>query len=231
MKHEDFSHIDHWIFDLDNTLYPRRCDLFAQIDVKMTRFVSDFLDLPHDEARIKQKQYYHEHGTTLQGLMINHGMEPKAFLDDVHDIDYAPVSHNEELKQALEALPGQKLIFTNGDVPHAERTTRALGIEGCFDGIFDIVAADYMPKPAAQPYEQFISKYGVNPEKAAMFEDLPRNLFVPKQMGMRTVLIIDEAYEAYTNEAWEAHGREDDHIDHIATELHSFLQSIIEPTS
>ena len=226
MKHENFSHIDHWIFDLDNTLYPRRCDLFAQIDVKMTDFVSQFLDLPRDEARKKQKDYYRDHGTTLQGLMINHGMEPKAFLDAVHDIDYSPVAKSEDLKAALDALPGQKLIFTNGDVPHAERTIDALGIHDCFDGIFDIVAADYLPKPAARPYEQFITQFDVDPTKAAMFEDLPRNLVVPKQMGMQTVLIIDEAYEANTDEKWEAHGREDDHIDHIATELHEFLKAI-----
>jgi putative hydrolase of the HAD superfamily len=130
------------------------------------------------------------------------------------------------LKSALDALPGQKLIFTNDDVPHAERTIDALGIHDCFDGIFDIVAADYLPKPAAKPYKQFIAQFDVDPRKAAMFEDLPRNLLVPKQMGMQTVLIIDEAYEANTDEKWEAHGRNDDHIDHIATELHEFLKAL-----
>jgi putative hydrolase of the HAD superfamily len=225
MTQPNFSDIRHWIFDLDNTLYPRRCDLFAQIDVKMTQFVSEFLDLPHAEARLKQKQYYRDHGTTLQGLMVNHGMKPQKFLDAVHDIDYSPVSESKELRAALDALPGQKLIFTNGDVPHAERTTKALGIDGCFDGIFDIVAADFLPKPAAKPYEQFISMFDVNPSKAAMFEDLPRNLAVPKQMGMRTVLVVDDAYDTSAAEAWETDGRDDGHIDHISNDIAQFLHA------
>lgn len=223
----DFSDISHWIFDLDNTLYPRRCDLFAQIDVKMTSFVSELLDLPRDEARKKQKQYYRDHGTTLQGLMANHGVDPHDFLDVVHDIDYSPVAENSDLKCALDALPGQKLIFTNGDVPHAERTIKALGIKDCFSGIFDIVAADFNPKPAREPYEKFVSSFGVKPEKAVMFEDLPRNLLVPKEMGMQTVLVVDHEYNAKADEAWEAEGKDDRHIDHVADELHSFLQKVI----
>lgn len=221
----DLSHINTWIFDLDNTLYPRRCDLFAQIDVKMTSYVSKLLDLPRDEAKKIQKQYYYDHGTTLQGLILNHEIDPHHFLDDVHDIDYSPVSKDEGLRTVIEALPGRKLIFTNGDVPHAERTTKALGIDGCFEGIFDIVAADFLPKPAQEPYEQFVSKYKIDPNVAVMFEDMPRNLFVPKQMGMDTVLIIDEEYNSTTKEPWEVHDQEEDYIDHVVGDLGAFLKS------
>lgn len=223
----DLSHIRHWIFDLDNTLYPRRCALFSQIDVKMTQYVSQLLDLPHDKARKVQKDYYRDHGTTLQGLMANHHIDPHDFLDHVHDIDYSPVQENQDLRNAIQALPGQKLIFTNGDVPHAERTTKALGIDGCFDGVFDIVAADFTPKPAALPYQQFIEKFDVNPSEAVMFEDLARNLLVPKSLGMATVLMIDEAFDHDETQAWEAEGQKADHIDHIAEDLAQFLSQIL----
>lgn len=222
----DLSHVRHWIFDLDNTLYPRRCDLFSQIDIKMTQFVSELLGLPHDQARKVQKDYYRDHGTTLQGLMTNHNVDPHDFLDAVHDIDYSPVQENQSLRHAIQALPGQKLIFTNGDVPHAERTTKALGIEGCFDGIFDIVAAEFMPKPAATPYQQFINKFDVVPHEAIMFEDLARNLLVPKSMGMATVLMVDQQFEHDETQAWEADGHKDDHIDHVADDLAGFLWQI-----
>lgn len=221
----DLSHIHTWIFDLDNTLYPRRCDLFAQIDVKMTSYVSELLSLPHDEARKIQKQYYYDHGTTLQGLILNHDIDPHHFLDMVHDIDYSPVAKDEGLRTLIQALPGRKLIFTNGDVPHAERTTKALGIDGCFEEIFDIVAADFQPKPAQEPYEKFVSKYDIDPKKAVMFEDMPANLFVPKQMGMDTVLIIDEHYNATTKEPWEIYDQEHDHIDHVTADLGAFLDN------
>lgn len=219
----DFSHIRHWIFDLDNTLYPRRCDLFAQIDIKMTQYVAQLLGLPHDEARKKQKDYYRDHGTTLQGLMTNHNIDPHDFLDAVHDIDYSPVPENQKLRHMIEALPGQKLIFTNGDVPHAERTTKALGIEGCFDGIFDIVAADFIPKPSEKPYQQFIQKFDIDPSQAVMFEDLARNLLVPKSLGMATVLMVDAKFSHADDQKWEIEGHQDDHIDHISDDIAQFL--------
>ena len=138
----DFAHVTEWVFDLDNTLYPRHIDLFSQIDKKMTAYVRELLGLDHDAARGIQKKYYREHGTTLKGLMLNHGIEPNDFLEKVHDIDYSWVKPDPELAQAIKALPGRKFIFTNGDTPHAERTAQALGILDHFDDIFDIIAAD-----------------------------------------------------------------------------------------
>lgn len=227
MTQIDLSHIRHWIFDLDNTLYPRRCDLFAQIDIKMTQYVSQLLDLPHDQARKTQKDYYREHGTTLQGLMANHKIDPHDFLDAVHDIDYSPVDTNQELRTAIDALPGQKLIFTNGDVPHAERTTKALGIDGCFDGIFDIVAADFIPKPSEKPYQKFIAQFGIDPTQSVMFEDLARNLLVPKSLGMATVLMIDQNFDHSDEQSWESEGRGGDHIDHVSDDLAQFLSRVL----
>ena len=150
-----FKGVDAWIFDLDNTLYPRSCDLFAQMDVRMTAFIENLLNLPFDEARKIQKDYYRDYGTTLRGLMIEKKINPKDYLDFVHDIDYAPVKDAPDLRAALEQLPGRRVIFTNGDVPHAKRTTDRLGITDLFDHVFDIVASDLMPKPHRGPYEQF----------------------------------------------------------------------------
>lgn len=221
-----FAHVSEWVFDLDNTLYPQRIDLFSQIDVKMTAFIRTLLGLDHDAARALQKQYYRDHGTTLQGLMINHGIDANAFLQAVHDIDYTVLSPDPDLAAAIKALPGRKFIFTNGDVPHAERTARALGILDHFDDIFDIIAADLMPKPAASTYDTFLRRHGVHAEKAAMFEDLPRNLVVPHTLGMRTVLIVPNTMDTVVSEIWENDGAQEEHIHHMTDDLADFLRVI-----
>ncbi|WP_412050957.1 pyrimidine 5'-nucleotidase [Hoeflea sp. Naph1] len=221
-----FAHVSDWVFDLDNTLYPRSIDLFSQIDRKMTEYVRQLLGLDHDAARGIQKKYYRDHGTTLQGLMLNHGVDPNDFLEKVHDIDYSWVRPDPALGAAIKALPGRKFIFTNGDTPHAERTARALGILDHFDDIFDIIAADFMPKPALETYGRFLDKHGVRKEQAAMFEDLPRNLLAPHQLGMRTVLIVPSNLDVVLDEVWEHEGKDGAHIHHVTDDLASFLKAI-----
>lgn len=222
----DFAHVAEWVFDLDNTLYPRQTDLFSQIDKRMTAYVRALLSLEHDDARALQKKYYREHGTTLQGLMIHHGIDPNEFLEKVHDIDYSWVKPDPALGEAIAALPGRKFIFTNGDTGHAERTARALGVFDHFDAVFDIIAADFKPKPAAATYAQFLKSHGVHPQRAAMFEDLPRNLVEPHRLGMKTVLIVPHNLEKPLDEVWEHEGADGDHIQHITSNLADFLTGI-----
>jgi len=223
-----FSHVTDWVFDLDNTLYPRHCDLFAQIDWKMTDYVADLLALPKSEARKLQKEMYREHGTTLRGLMIRYDIDPHDFLDKVHDIDYSPIRPNPELGELIATLPGRKHIFTNGDVAHAQRTTDQLGITDHFDGVFDIVASDLVPKPAEAPYRKFIVEHGIDPQGAAMFEDMPRNLDVPKKMGMATVLITPAHGSGFSAESWEHEVTSDDTIDFSTDHLNNFLADILQ---
>ncbi|PWW00057.1 putative hydrolase of the HAD superfamily [Hoeflea marina] len=222
-----FADVTEWVFDLDNTLYPRHTDLFSQIDRKMTQFIRDLLDLGHDEARALQKSYYRDHGTTLQGLMIHHKIDPNVFLEQVHDIDYSWVKPDEALGEAIRALPGRKFIFTNGDTTHARRAATALGILDHFDDIFDIIAADLTPKPAAATYDRFLARHGVDARRAAMFEDLPRNLKVPHDLGMRTVLIVPRNLDTVLDEVWEHEGRDGDHVQHITDDLSGFLQAVL----
>ena len=222
----DFAHVTDWVFDLDNTLYPRHTDLFSQIDRNMTAFVAELLELPHDAAREIQKRYYRDHGTTLQGLMRHHGIDANDFLERVHDIDYSWVSPDPALGEAIRALPGRKFIFTNGDTRHAERTARALGILDHFDDIFDIVAADLVPKPAAETYDKFLGLHRVDAGHAAMFEDLPRNLTVPRALGMTTILIVPRNLEESFGESWEREGREGDQIDYVTDDLAGFLAGL-----
>ncbi|MEM7299880.1 MAG: pyrimidine 5'-nucleotidase [Pseudomonadota bacterium] len=219
--------ITDWVFDLDNTLYPRHCDLFAQIDWKMTDYVARELGLAKDKARIVQKQLYRTHGTTLRGLMDEHGVDPHHFIADVHDIDYSPVPENPVLGDAISKLPGRKHIFTNGDVEHAKRTTDQLGISHLFDGVFDIVAADFVPKPAAEPYRQFLSDHDINPRTAIMFEDMPRNLMVPNALGMATVLVLPHPDSDHSAEGWEH--QIDDHttIDHVTHNIDETLGAVV----
>jgi putative hydrolase of the HAD superfamily len=222
-----FDHITDWVFDLDNTLYPHHSNLFAQIDMKMTAYVSELLQLPRDEARKLQKQLYLEYGTTLNGLMERHGIDPDDFLEKVHDIDYSWIDPNPELGELIRTLPGRKFIFTNGDRGHAERTARQLGILEHFDDIFDIVAAGLLPKPARQAYDKFMALHRVAGPNAVMFEDLARNLTVPKALGMTTVLIVPRNFEPTFSEIWERDLDESDQVDFVTDDLAAFIGSIL----
>jgi putative hydrolase of the HAD superfamily len=205
--------------------------LFAQIDVRMRAFISQFLDMSEDEAGRLQKQYYRDHGTTLSGLMTEHGMEPKAFLDFVHDIDLAPVRPDPRLALAMERLPGRKLVFTNGTVHHAERVMAQLGVTHAVDGVFDIVHADYVPKPRIETFRRFCAAHAVRPTSAAMFEDLARNLAPAHELGMTTVLVEPPAGHADpTVRAW-GDAREGAHIHYRTSDLAEFLESLSPETT
>ncbi|MEX4006565.1 pyrimidine 5'-nucleotidase [Neoaquamicrobium sediminum] len=221
-----FAHVTDWVFDLDNTLYPHHSNLFSQIDVKMTAYVSELLQLPRDEARVLQKDLYREYGTTLNGLMARHGIDPDDFLNKVHDIDYSWVDPNPALGDAIRTLPGRKFIFTNGDRGHAERTARQLGILDHFNDIFDIVAADLTPKPARETYDKFVGLHRVDTAHAVMFEDLARNLAVPKALGMTTVLIVPNNFEPTFSEIWERDADNEDDVDYVTDDLAGFLTRI-----
>jgi putative hydrolase of the HAD superfamily len=221
-----FAHVREWVFDLDNTLYPHHSNLFSQIDVKMTSYVSRLLQLPREEARALQKRYYLEHGTTLAGLMANHGISPDDFLEKVHDIDYSWLAPDPKLGGAIRRLPGRKIIFTNGTRSHAESTARQLGILDHFDEIFDIVAAGLVPKPAREAYDKFLGMHRVNAAQAAMFEDLGRNLVVPKALGMKTVLIVPNNLGEEFTDAWHGDTPVTAAVDHVTDDLAAFLTAL-----
>lgn len=225
---ENFKKIDTWVFDLDNTLYPRHCDLFSQIDVLMTDFVSNLTGLERLEARKLQKELYRDYGTTLRGLMETRDIDPHAFLNHVHDIDYSELPANPDLESILLELPGRRLIYTNGSVKHAKDTLSALGIRGeIFEGYFDIVASDFEPKPEPQPFKKFLKEHDVNASSAAFFEDMPRNLQPAKHHGMTTVLITPQSGGNYTVENWEHVESDANYIDHATNDLDSFLVEIL----
>src|SRR5690606_11096649 len=160
---------------LDNTLYPHHSKLFSQIDVKMTAYVSELLQLPRDEARKLQKELYREYGTTLKGLMERYRVDPDDFLQKVHDNYYSWLATDPALGDAIRALPGRKFIFTNGNRSHAERAARQLGILDHFENIFDIVAAGLRPKPSKESYDLFVALHTIVGPNAVMFEDIARN--------------------------------------------------------
>ncbi|MBV8185796.1 MAG: pyrimidine 5'-nucleotidase [Alphaproteobacteria bacterium] len=208
---------DVWLFDLDNTLYPARCNLFAQIDVRIGRYIADLLKVDPEEARRVQKEYWREHGTSMRGMMTLHGVDPKQYLDYVHDIDYSPVEASPALDAALKKLPGRKIIFTAGDVPHAERVMERLGVAHHFEAIFDIVAGDYWPKPHKQIYEKLVLKHAVDPMRACMADDIAINLKPASEMGMRTVWVRHE------ESVKRAADLDLDHIHHQTEDLAEWL--------
>ena len=222
----EFEHVRSWVFDLDNTLYPHDADLFSQIDVLMTTYVSEFLRLSREDARKLQKDLYRDHGTTLRGLMDLYNVDPDDFLQKVHDIDYSWLKPNPALGEAIRSLPGRKFIFTNGNRSHAEKAAAQLGILDQFEDIFDIVAAGLIPKPAKESYEAFVALHGIAGPDAVMFEDLARNLAIPKQLGMKTVLIVPQNLEETYSEVWERDLGQEDEVDYVTDDLTVFLQTI-----
>ena len=219
----DFAHARVWIFDLDNTLYPAACNLFAQVDRRMTEFISDRFDLPWDDARAMQKQYFRSYGTTLRGLMTEHDVDPVAFLDYVHDIDVSPVCPTPELARALEGLPGRKLIHTNGSCRHAANVLARLGCADRFEGVFDIVEAGYVPKPDPRPYRMLADRFGIDPAEAVMVEDIARNLVPAAAMGMTTVWVASEADWGRPDRGGVGAGR---HIGHVTDDLVAWLSAL-----
>ena len=192
----DLRHIDVWIFDLDNTLYPPSCEFMALIEGRMTAFVARETGLPRDQAFALQKRYLSEHGTTLAGLMANHGVDPEAFLDEVHDVSMASLVPDAGLRDAIAALPGRRLVFTNGDRRHAERVLAKLQLDDLFEATFHIALADYIPKPHPKTFARMVEAHDVAPASTAFFEDSARNLAPAFELGMTTVLVGPHAPEA-----------------------------------
>lgn len=219
MTRFDTSHIEYWIFDLDNTLYPAGNNLFSQIDKRMGRFISQVLDLPLAEARALQKEYFHAHGTTLRGLMTEHDVPPQDFLDYVHDINFDVLNKDTALISALENLNGVKIIYTNASCKYAMKVMKKIGIENIFSDIFAIESAGYIPKPDAQSYHKMIRHMGVDPKKSVMVEDIARNLVPASKMGMKTVWVP-------TGDKWSGEGADPEHIDHTAQDLTEWLKSL-----
>jgi putative hydrolase of the HAD superfamily len=187
MVQKHFAHVRTWIFDLDNTLYPPSTSLFPQIEVKMTAFMMQTLGISHVEATKLRTSYWRAHGTTLAGLMKLHDVAPYPYLEEVHDIDFTMLDPAPELRKAIETLPGRKIIFTNGTAPYAQDVLKARGLSELFDATYGVEHAAFEPKPSAKAYARIIEQDGLDPTEAAMFEDDPRNLEVPHNLGMKTV--------------------------------------------
>ncbi|MEM9012512.1 MAG: pyrimidine 5'-nucleotidase [Pseudomonadota bacterium] len=213
MPRDAFSHVTHWVFDLDNTLYPPGARLFSQIEARMTDYVMREIRLDHDDAVALRVDYWTRYGTTLAGLMQEHAIAPEPFLAEVHEIDLSELGPDRRLARAIDALPGRKIVYTNGSRGHAERVTAALGLAQVFDGMFGIEDADYRPKPAADAFERVFAAGGIAVQAGAMFEDDPRNLAVPHALGMRTVLVGEEAGH--------------DHVHHATEDLSDFLTRLV----
>jgi putative hydrolase of the HAD superfamily len=217
----ELSHVRNWIFDLDNTLYPAGTDLFAAVDVRMRDYIMQLLGCDAEEARRVQKDYFYSHGTTLAGLMAEHGVDPHQYLDFVHDIDMSMLTPDDALIGALALLPGRKLVFTNADAPYAARVLGLIGLADSFEGVHDIHATGYRPKPDPQAYHGLCEAYGLDPRESLFVEDLARNLKPAKAIGMTTVWV--------DNGSEQAPGADDrSYIDYTTTDIGRWLFDILE---
>jgi len=215
------NRIDTWIFDLDNTLYSADSGIFQQVHELMGKFVSNHLNIGINEAKKIQKKYYKEHGTTLKGLMDNHGVEPDYFLAEVHKLDYSIVNSNKNLNNELNKLSGKKIIYTNANMQHTLDVLERIELSNFFDEIFDIKMANYVPKPEITPYEEIIKKYDLNPNSSAMFDDIAKNLVPAKKVGF-TSIWIDAGYENFSDDI----NSSKKFLDYTTTDLHLFLEKV-----
>ena len=227
--HADLAHVNNWIFDLDNTLYPADVEFFDQIVRKMNGFVSRYLSLEPEAALHLQKDYLAEYGTTLSGMMAVHGMDPAVFLDYVHDVDLDFLKPDPKLREHIAALPGRKFIYTNGSKAHAKNVASHLKLFDLFDGHFGIEDGDYVPKPKRPPYETFLDVFDIDPTRAIFFEDNLRNLKVPKDMGMVTVLVTSNADWSHEPEAARPANADAkaDFVDHVTGDLTAWLGAML----
>jgi putative hydrolase of the HAD superfamily len=219
----DLAHVDAWIFDLDNTLYPASTHLFGQIDQRMKVFIAKELDVPLDKAFELQKRYYRTYGTTLRGLMVHHKVDPDAFLDFVHDIDHAVLAPDPDLTAVLARLPGRRIIYTNGTAYHATQVITRMGIANLFEGIFDIRSGGYIPKPDPGPYQDLIARYDITPAHAAMFEDSFKNLKPAADLGMTTVWVRHPEHVPGPND-------DVSHCDYVTEDLVGWLNRAVGET-
>lgn len=222
-----FAGISVWIFDLDNTLYPRHTDLFRQIDERIRDYVVRLLGMSPTQAMQVQKRLYETYGTTLRGLMTEHQVDVDEFLDYVHDIDHSAIEPDPVLARAIEMLPGRKLIYTNGTRRHAERVAERLGFTNHFEDIFGIVEAQLLPKPEEEAYRRFMNRFAVDPSHAAMFEDLQKNLMVPKRLGMTTTLVVPRGTREVFAEEDEERTADPDPVDFVTDDLGAFTAGIV----
>ena len=215
-----FAHVSDWIFDLDNCLYPASTGLFALIDERMGGYIQRLLDCDPAEARRVQKAHFHEHGTTLAGLMRHHGVDPHHFLDDVHAIPLDRVSRNDRLAALLARLPGRRFVFTNGDAPYARRVLEAIGVHDRFDDLHDIHASNLRPKPDPHGYELLCERFGIEPQRALLVDDMAQNLKPAKQLGMTTVWVDNGSERG-------SHGADDSFIDYHIHDVADWLGEIL----
>ena len=210
MPASQFSHVRAWVFDLDNTLYPPEVRLFDQIEVRMTAWVMQSLGVDRAEADRLRRHYWQSYGTTLAGLMREHAVDPAPYLTDVHDILFDQLTPDPHLRASIAVLPGRRIVYTNGCAPYAERVIAARGLSGLFDAVYGVEHAEFLPKPERQAFEIVFARDGLDPTRAAMFEDDTRNLAAPHAMGMRTVHVAARPEPA-------------DHIQHHTDDLAAFL--------
>ncbi len=214
MVADAFSHVTYWVFDLDNTLYPPEARLFDQIEVRMTDWVMTELSVDRGTADRLRREYWHQYGTTLAGLMAEHGVDPAPYLTHVHEISLDHLDTDPDLRDRIADLPGRRIVYTNGSAPYAERVIAARGLNGLFDAVYGVEHANFRPKPERNAFEAVFAKDGVDPETAAMFEDEPRNLAAPHEMGMRTIHVAPEPQPA-------------PHIHHHTDDLTAFLARVL----
>lgn len=219
-----FAHITDWIFDLDNCLYPASTGLFTLIDARMNAYIRRLLDVDEDEAHRVQKHHFHTHGTTLAGLMKEHGIDPEHFLDDVHDIPLDRLDTDHKLDRGLGRLPGRKFIFTNGDEPYARRVLGKLGIHDHFHGMQDILASDLKPKPERHGYELLLERFEIEPSRALLVEDMAKNLKPAKALGLTTIWVDNGSEQAQK-------APETNHVDHRITNVADWLHDILDGTA
>ena len=216
---KNLANIKNILFDCDGVLYQDLEAVFGQVSKKMTEYISKKLNIDLIKAKELQTNYFHKYNTSLNGLMIHHDIPPREFLDYVHDIDLSFLEEDKTLKYELENIKLNKYVFTNGSKEHAKNITTHLGIDDQFDGVFDIVDAEYHPKPEAITFDLMVQKFKIDPNETLYIEDIAKNLSIGKERGTITAWLINDEY-------WGKKESEKDYIDYKIENLSLFLKEI-----
>lgn len=184
-----------WLLDLDNTLYDASWRVMGEINLRMTRYVSDRLQMPLSEASALREKYWHRYGATLLGLVRHHGIDPADFLQATHPVEDLPyfVRRIRGERERLKQLKGEKWLLTNSPRAYARHVLQLIGLRHLFDRLITIedmrVCGRLCPKPSQLMMRALLRRAGRRSARVILVDDHDENLRSAHRLGIRTARI------------------------------------------
>jgi putative hydrolase of the HAD superfamily len=180
-----------WIFDLDNTLHDATTAIFPSMHTQIGDYLKRHFGVDDEGASAMRQVFWSRYGTTMNGLMRHHGVDPRQFLRETHVFPELAdiVIHENALKHALERLGGTKLVFSNAPRHYVEEVLRGIGLARYFDAVYTIEDARFLGKPALHGFNVLLRRHRLDPHRCAFVDDVLENLRTAHRLGMSTVWV------------------------------------------